>query len=143
MKKYSYLFLFFISLLTFSCTKSLDDDKDKEAELSNIAVVKSFGFTLGNNPDIAKTSYAFFAGNTLYISVANGELNRLTASITASEKAKIYINGAECSDGLYSGDFSGIVPVKIVSESGKVTNQYEVYAKKGDPSFDEKIYSFM
>ncbi|MCL2501945.1 MAG: beta-lactamase family protein [Bacteroidales bacterium] len=69
-------------------------------------------------------------------------LTSLIPTFSIHEKAKLYINDVEQISGRTAADFSDLVAVKVVAESG-VSILYDVIVKNGEPYIDAMVYSFM
>ncbi|MFA6894542.1 MAG: serine hydrolase domain-containing protein [Bacteroidales bacterium] len=130
-----------VLLLLFSCTK---DDVIPTPELSDSAYITGVSFSVVNNPELTKTVSSYKIGTTFYISVpTSGDITKLKANYDISKGAKVYINDIEQTNGEIVQDFSNLVNVKVISESGEKTANYVVYAKYGDADIDASVYKFM
>ena len=69
-------------------------------------------------------------------------LRSLIPTFSIHKKAKLYINNVEHISGKTTADFSDLVEIKVVAESG-VSKLYDVIVKNGDPRIDAMVYAFM
>lgn len=136
-----YLLLLLISAFALV---SCGDPIDPKSVLSDEANLTSVSFSKGDNPSISVTAHSTPCLGYLAVTVPEGtNLTALKAKYYVSDGAEVLIGGQKQVSGETINDFSNIVDVQVVSESGKVKRDYVIYVKTGNASVDAKFYQFM
>lgn len=144
------LLLLAFALLVVSCSK--DDTKPENDEpttpetpaVSTDNSLYSLKFTKANNSSFTTDYTSVNHGTTVYATVQEGaSVSTLVPSINVHEKATVLINDVAYNHKAPTAvDFTGTVKLTVKSEQGSTRN-YFVLVKDGNPSIDNKIYSFM
>lgn len=134
-------FLLIAAFLFAACEKEIIEP---EEQLSDAAYLNSVSFLMSSNPGLTSNISAYKGGSYFYVSIPEAvDLKSLKASFTVPKGAKVYVNEKEHTDGQTAIDYSNLVSVKVISESGKKSSVVTVYAKHGDQTIDDKVYKFM
>ncbi len=139
LRKYLLLFLF-SAFAKASCW----DPIDPKSVLSDDANLTSVSFSKADNPSMSVTAHSAPCLGYLAVTVPEGtNLTALKAKYYVSDGAEVLIGGQKQVSGETINDFSNIVDVQVVSESGNVKRDYVIYVKTGNASVDAKFYQFM
>ena len=124
----------------FSCGEKIDP----QPVLSDSANLTSVSFSAGDNPSMSVSAHSVPCLGYLAVTVPEGSnLTSLKATYYVSDGAEVLIKGQKQISGETINDFSNIVDLQVVSESGKVKRDYVVYVKTGNASVDARFYEFM
>lgn len=136
-----YLLLLLVSAFAFA---SCGDPIDPKPVLSDDANLSSVSFSKADNPSMSVTAHSTPCLGYLAVTVPEGtNLTALKAKYYVSDGAEVLIGGQKQVSGETINDFSNIVDVQVVSESGNVKRDYVIYVKTGNASVDAKFYQFM
>ena len=145
MKK-TILYLLAVTTLLFSlsaCGETEPENKT-EPEKSDKASLVKLSVSSSDNPGMIGSSSGITANGYYCISVSEGvDRSKLVPDLKVSEGATAYIDDKLFEPGK-AYDFSGNVQtIKVVSESGNRTANYNILVKHGIPYVDNKVYQFM
>ena len=140
LKHFSILLLAAAGLLLAGCSK---DSTEPEVEVSADASLKRFSFQSSVNTGLNSTCTSYEGAKTIYITVPEGvSMSSLIPTFSIHEKATVTADGKPVESGVTSLDFTKIVTLKVTAESG-TTATYQILARNGKSSVDNKIYPFM
>ena len=136
----------FISFLFVACSNNDDYTPSYDAQLKNFSFTSVNAGISGTTSGVVTSQLDpshMLSNSMVLITVPEScDLTNLKASFSIHEKATLYINGTEQTSEQNAADYSSIVTLKIVAETGD-EKQYDVLVKKGDPIIDTKIYQLM
>jgi CubicO group peptidase (beta-lactamase class C family) len=136
--------LFLLSLVTAFTLVSCGDPVNPTPVLSDAANLNSVSFSTVDNPSMSVSAHSTPCLGYLAVTVPEGSnISALKATYYVSDGAEVLIKGQKQVSGQTINDFSNIVDLQVVSESGKVKKDYVLYVKTGNASVDAQFYQFM
>ncbi len=146
--KFYFLLLFALGSLLVSCSKGgIDPDNNKpeneQTQVSTDNRLSNFAFLKSSNASLGSNCTSVVNGDIIYITVPDGiSLESLVPSFSVHEKATVKAGSTVIQSGTSAVDFTKTVTITVTAESGTNRN-YTVLAKNGNPTADNKVYSFM
>jgi hypothetical protein len=135
---------FLLLLVSAFALVSCGERIDPTPVLSDSANLTSVSFAMGDNPSMSVSAHSMPCLGYLAVTVPEGtNLSALKATYYVSDGAEVLIKGQKQVSGETINDFTNIVDLQVVSESGKVKRDYVVYVKTGNASVDARFYQFM